>query len=136
MTTNSGPHLSLWKHGLGVVPDEVWSRTELQTLVLADNELTGVSERICELRQLRMLDLGHNRLGSLPESLGRLENLSDFLYLHDNRMTTLPGSLARLQRLRYLNISENAFEALPEAVTAMRGLIELRVTDNRLTELP
>jgi Leucine-rich repeat (LRR) protein len=78
----------------------------------------------------------HNRLRALPISLGRLEGLSDFLYLHDNELTQLPDSLSRLQRLRYLDISENAFEIFPEVVTTMRGLIELRVTDNHLTELP
>ena len=130
------PHLSLWGQGLGVVPDEVWLRTDLQTLVLADNDLTEVSERVEDLSKLRMLDLGHNRLRELPISLGRLEGLSDFLYLHDNRRKHLPDSLSRLQRLRYLNISENAFEVFPEVVTTMRSLIELRVTGNRLTELP
>src|SRR6516225_6012777 len=98
------PHLSLWGQGLGVVPDEVWLRTDLQTLVLADNNLTEVSERVGDLSKLRMLDLGHNRLRELPVSLGRLER-SDFLYLHDNRLARLPDSLSRLQRLRYLNIS-------------------------------
>jgi hypothetical protein len=34
------PHLSLWRQGLGVVPDEVWRRTDLRTLLLADNDLT------------------------------------------------------------------------------------------------
>ena len=131
-----GPHLSLWKQKLGVVPDEVWLRTDLQTLVLADNDLTEISERVGDLASLRMLDLGHNRLSDLPAGLGRLEDLSDFLYLHDNRLTKLPDTLRGLQRLRYLNISENAFEIFPEVVTAMRGLIELRVTDNRLNELP
>ena len=32
--------------------------------------------------------------------------------------------------------SENKFYVLPEAVTNMAGLIEPRVTDNRLTSLP
>src|SRR5690242_12001387 len=118
------PHLSLWKQRLGAVPDEVWLRTDLQTLVLADNDLTEISERVGDLGQLRMLDLGHNRLSELPAGLGRLEALRDFLYLHDNQLTQLPASLGRLQRLRYLNISENAFEVFPEAVTAMGGLIE------------
>jgi Leucine-rich repeat (LRR) protein len=132
----SGMHLSLWKQALGVVPDDVWDRTDLKTLVLADNGLTEVSHRIGELRNLRMLDLGHNKLSQIPESLGGLEALTDFLYLHDNELTALPPSLRQLTRLCYLNISENKFEVLPESVTEMSGLIELRVTDNRLTGLP
>ena len=51
------PHLSLWRQGLGVVPDEVWLRIDLLTLVLADNDLTEISERVGDLSKLRMLDL-------------------------------------------------------------------------------
>ena len=129
-------HLSLWKQALGFVPDDVWERTDLLTLVLAGNGLTEVSGRIGELRNLRMLDLGHNKLRQIPESLGSLEGLADFLYLHDNELAELPASLRRLIRLRYLNISKNTFENLPAAVTQMSGLIELRATDNRMTNLP
>jgi hypothetical protein len=35
-------HLNLWKQHLRVVPDAVWERVELETLVLADNGLTAV----------------------------------------------------------------------------------------------
>lgn len=83
-----------------------------------------------------MLDLGHNQLTELPEELGELTGLRDFLYLHDNRLGSLPSSLQRLTRLRYLNISQNAFEEFPECVCGMTSLIELRVSDNPLTALP
>jgi len=69
---------------------------------LAENDLTEISESIGRLRHLRMLDLGHNALLSVPASIGTIETLCDFLYLHDNRLTTLPPSLGRLKRLRYL----------------------------------
>ncbi|HVN02558.1 MAG TPA: leucine-rich repeat domain-containing protein [Caulobacteraceae bacterium] len=95
-----GPDLSLWKQALGAVPDAVWARTDLRTLILADNDLTEISPRLGGLKALRTLDLGHNRLTALPESLGALEGLSDFLYLHDNRLAALPASLGRLTRLR------------------------------------
>lgn len=61
------------------------------------------------MQRLRMLDLGHNLLTSVPPTLGDLDALTDFLYLHDNRLNTLPASMARLIRLRYINISDNAF---------------------------
>ena len=76
-----------------------------------------------------MLDLGHNQLTRVPEALGDLEGLTDFLYLHDNRLTSLPSSLERLTKLRYLNISENAFEIWPESVCGMASLSELRASD-------
>jgi Leucine-rich repeat (LRR) protein len=59
--------LNLWKQRLGVVPESVWDRVELETLLLADNGLSALSPKIGTLTKLRMLDLGHNELTSLPE---------------------------------------------------------------------
>jgi len=89
MLRASPQDLSLWNQQLGHVPDGVWQRTDLETLVLAGNRLTQVSERIGSLRKLRMLDLGHNQLATVPAALGDLEGLTDFLYLNDNRLTSL-----------------------------------------------
>jgi Leucine-rich repeat (LRR) protein len=132
----SDRHLNLWKQQLGRVPESVWDHLDLETLVLADNGLTEISERIGALKKLRMLDLGHNLLARVPDALGDLDGLTDFLYLHDNRLTGLPDSMAQLTRLRYLNISDNALTALPAPVCAMTGLRELRASGNRLTSLP
>ena len=96
----------------------MWERTDLETLVLADNELSEISNHIGHLKKLRMLDLGHNRLTQVPDALADLDGLTDFLYLHDNQLTSLPASLARLTKLRYLNISENAFEIWPESISS------------------
>lgn len=129
-------HLNLWKKQLGRVPDDVWEQIDLETLVLADNGLAEISGQIGALKKLRMLDLGHNELTGVPEEIGDLDGLTDFLYLHDNRLSSLPASFSRLTRLRYLNISENRFSELPEAVCGMAELIELRATDNLLAALP
>src|SRR6516162_4330932 len=81
---------------------------------------------LCKLKHLRTLDLGHNQLASLPQNLGDLTELSDFLYLHDNRLTTVPSSIRRLQKLRYLNISDNLISAFPGSICSLSNLIELR----------
>jgi Leucine-rich repeat (LRR) protein len=132
----SASHLNLWKQRLGRVPEWVWERTQIETLVLADNKLLEVSGQIGTLKKLRMLDLGHNQLAHLPDALGDLDGLTDFLYLHDNQLSSLPPSLASLTKLRYLNIGENAFDVLPESIFCMTSLIELRASGNRLTSLP
>ena len=40
----SAVHLSLWKKSPGRVPDWVWQKTGLETLVLAENDLSEVSD--------------------------------------------------------------------------------------------
>jgi Leucine-rich repeat (LRR) protein len=86
MRDTSAPQLSLWKKRLGQVPESVWAQTELESLVLADNNLSSISERVGLLIRLRMLDLGHNKLTRIPDALGDLVGLTDFLYLHDNQL--------------------------------------------------
>jgi Leucine-rich repeat (LRR) protein len=75
--------LNLWKKNLGTLPDEIWNDATISVLILADNALQTISSRIGELQLLRTLDLGHNRLADLPDELGNLIELRDFLYLHD-----------------------------------------------------
>jgi Leucine-rich repeat (LRR) protein len=49
----------------GQVPDEVFSLAHMETLIIADNDLTSVPDAIGTLTQLRTLDLGHNALTEL-----------------------------------------------------------------------
>ena len=44
------PHLNLWKQRLGRVPESVWKQVDLETLVLADNDLTEVPAKIGDLK--------------------------------------------------------------------------------------
>jgi len=37
--------LNLWKKHLGSVPDHVWEQIELETLILADNDLSEISNK-------------------------------------------------------------------------------------------
>jgi len=61
--TNSNPWTCTTR-GVGKVPKYVWQMLALETLNLADNGLTSLSEEIGNLAHLTMLDLGHNRLSS------------------------------------------------------------------------
>ncbi|MGW1178332.1 GNAT family N-acetyltransferase [Kitasatospora sp. NPDC002543] len=128
--------LNLWRRPLGEVPAEVWDRTELTVLILAETGICELPPRIGRLTGLRTLDLGHNRLAALPVELFGLTGLGDFLYLHDNELTSLPEELGRLTALRYLNVGENRLAELPSAVGRLASLVELRAQHNRLTVLP
>ena len=58
--------------------------------------LSGVLER---LPQLKHLNLSHNQLTSIPESIGRLSQLVS-LDLSNNKLTELPSSLRGLTQLQ------------------------------------
>lgn len=139
-------HLSRWKQALGTVLDDVWDNVGLRTPVLADNNLIELSDRIGELRKLQMLDLGHNKLRRLPQSLGDLDALTDFLYLHDNalvelpkslrRLTRLPVSITGLTRLRELHARNNRLITLLDAIGALTELRQIDLRGNPILSLP
>ena len=96
--------LNLWKENLGIVPPEIWNNSKITALIL-DNALSAISPRIGEFQDLRTLDLGHNELAELPNELGTLVKLRDFLYLHDNQLDSLPQSLEGVWRRLFLRWS-------------------------------
>ena len=128
--------LNYWKQPLAGVPDEVWTTPQLEALILAETGLTTVHAAIGRLTSLRMLDLGHNAIAMLPDAIGDLTGLTDFLYLHDNRLTRLPDAIGRLTRLQYLNAGDNPIAVLPEAIGDMAGLVEVRLDATSLATLP
>jgi Leucine-rich repeat (LRR) protein len=72
----------------------MWDQNALEVLVLA---ATGSQRyRLGLLSDLRMLYLGHNQLTTLPNSIGDLVGLIDYLYLHDNRLRSPPLSIGQL----------------------------------------
>lgn len=125
--------LNLWKKQLGSVPDWVWDRTDLETLVLADNDLREVSDLIGRLKRLRMLDLGHNRLARVPATLGDLDGLTDFLYLHDKQLTSLPEAIGSCLELRQIDLRANPLTHLPASIAQLPRLEKL---DLRWVDLP
>ena len=66
MQDSAEPIFTLWKKELGVVPAWVWERTELETLVLADNGLTDLSDRIGGLKKLPDSILLSSRASEAP----------------------------------------------------------------------
>jgi Leucine-rich repeat (LRR) protein len=146
MQDPAGPNLSLWNKGLGVVPTWVWERTELETLVLAENGLSDLPDRIGGLKKLRMLDLGHNKLTRLSLSAGQSTDHAASI-----AAATGKASLSEPQREcvrndprgRYpygkpdeLRVTDNRLTSIPDRVGRLSRLRELHLRNNKLTSLP
>ncbi len=86
------------------------------------------------LRTLRALDLGNNRVGgALPQALAQAPNL-EILRLGQNRFTgILPQNLASLTRLRELDLSDNLLADTLGQCWTLTGLESLNLSGNRFT---
>jgi Leucine-rich repeat (LRR) protein len=88
---------------------------------------------MAELIELNLAD--NNGLGTLPPSIGNLQNLQK-LDVRYCGLTTLPASFGNLKRLEYLQMWGNEFTELPHSILEMTALRDLHLNHNKLTTLP
>lgn len=133
----------------------------LQSLMVSDVDLNRVENRIIKLKKLQILNLSHNVIRHLPESMNQMHVLAELhlshnkicdvnhkvfmgnlsktlrlLDLSDNEMQYLPHTLVHLQNLVNLNISGNKLCSLPISLGKLHNLKFLTASKNRLIELP
>ncbi|MFB3390081.1 leucine-rich repeat domain-containing protein [Flavobacterium sp. LAR06] len=121
---------------LKVLMPDILAIANLTELILFGNP--GIEEFpdfICQLRNLRTLDLGSTNITGLPESIDQLPNLTH-LAAYETKVRELPGSIGMLSKLKVLDISRSRLERLPGSVSGLLSLTRLDVADNRITELP
>jgi len=97
--------------GLTEIPKDVFLRTDLVSLDLSNNKLTGAPpSQIGRLTRLVSLDLSDNALTGLPAELGQLSDL-EVLDVSNNALTGLPLELGNLGRLRVLDLTGNPYSS-------------------------
>ena len=106
---SKGITLNLSSKGLIETPKYVFDRTDIETLDLSNNKLTGsLQAEIRFLQNLKVLDLSNNQFTGVPAEIGQLKNL-EVLDLSNNRITGLPLELGNLSNLKVLNLKGNEY---------------------------
>ena len=77
-----------------------------------------------ELATLKLVDLSHNQLVTVPDNLG-IGQLLDHLSLGHNKLTELPTDLRKFRTLDHLDISHNQIGAIAKVFHTV--LTQLRV---------
>ena len=76
----------------------------LELLILSENHLTSLPESAANLKNLKRLDLRHNKLvGDLPKVVYQLDSMVQ-LFLNYNRLERLHPALANLTNLVNLDL--------------------------------
>lgn len=132
-------------------------QSKASNLELDDFDLNYFPEVLLNCTELTCLNLGHNRLTSLPGQLFQLKNIIN-LNLEYNSLDKFPVVLKGLPRLQTLNISHNpirslifvgalselevlwcnscCLQALPEEIGNLVNLHTLGARHNQLQNLP
>lgn len=118
--------LDLSNQGLTSVPQYVFAMTELQEFDLSVNNLTGaLPAEIRHLKNLKVLNVSHNKMTGIPAEIGQLSNLVTLDYSY-NQITGMPYEMANLKNLRTLNLTGNNFSEYDLAIIT-KDLPDLRV---------
>ncbi|XP_072440686.1 leucine-rich repeat and calponin homology domain-containing protein 1 isoform X1 [Chiloscyllium punctatum] len=101
---------------------------------LSKNRLSEIPLELCHFVSLEMLNLYHNCIKVIPDSIINLQTLTN-LNLSRNQLSTLPLCLCALP-LKVLIASNNKLVSLPEDIGQLKCLMELDVSCNEITSLP
>eukprot|EP00892_Ulva_mutabilis_P010620 jgi/Ulvmu1/7930/UM004_0162.1 len=104
-------------------------------LNLAHNLIGSLPETIAGcMANVQELDVSYNRLQCLPQGIRIMASLCA-ISLRCNRLTQLPN-LGGLHALRYLDASDNMLMEIPASLGDCHNLCHLNLSGNRLTVIP
>ena len=81
------------------------------------------------------LNLSHNRLSSLPDSIFGFLHLKELDVSHNN-LLELPSSICLLDKLRKMDLSNNQISRLPQGLEQLQSLEKLNLSNNPLQHIP
>ena len=92
-------------------------------LVESDTDLTYIPDSVGKLDQLTYFRLfGNHNLTSIPDSVWNLSNLTRLDLNYNNGLTTVPDSLWNLSNLTYLSIQYSRINPLPASMWNLSNL--------------
>ncbi|MGJ8667822.1 MAG: leucine-rich repeat domain-containing protein [Patiriisocius sp.] len=127
-TWNLNEPVKTW-HGVTVEDNAVVG------LSLLFNNLEGtIPNTLGNLEQLKKLELSFNKLsGTIPATIGDLEDLKVFAVNGNELVGTIPTTFGNLENLEQLHLSSNNLEGtIPVAIGNLENLQVLNVFDNNL----
>nr|XP_057922979.1 volume-regulated anion channel subunit LRRC8D-like [Doryrhamphus excisus]XP_057923075.1 volume-regulated anion channel subunit LRRC8D-like [Doryrhamphus excisus] len=119
------------------IPHAIFSLINLQELDLKSNNIRTIEEIVSfqHLKRLTCLKLWHNKITTIPASIGQVKSLES-LHLSHNKLESLPPALFKLPKLRHLDVAHNFITVLPPDVGLLLDLQHLDITSNKLEVLP
>ncbi|POM59479.1 Adenylate cyclase-like protein [Phytophthora palmivora] len=133
------------------LPSCLQTTATLTTIRASCNLIQTFSPKLWKLREIRYLDLSHNRLKELPYVEGDLKLLREtrewqvgvgllvmlqVLLLNNNRLVEVPKSIEKCGELTLLDLSNNQLASLSDEIPALTSLQRLMLNHNALRTLP
>ncbi len=113
------------------VPDWIYNATDLEVLLLDNNQITRLPKELSNLKKLKRIYWRNNQLGDEKIKLPKLDGVEK-IDLSGNGLSKLPG-VHRLKNLKELILENNDFNKLPTwRGRRLKKLKELDISSNPL----
>ena len=107
----------------------------LTELYLSNNYFFDIPESICNMKQLRILDMSYNRLTFFPEYFAKLQCL-EVLNLTWNKLPVLPKSILLLPVLKTLILHHNQIHTIDKEISRCSSLLRVDLSHNQISFVP
>lgn len=127
--TQECERISLVRNQIEKLPDE-FKCPKLVSLFLSENPLSSsvLESFLFNLHSLRVLDLSHTQIESVPSSVAQLQ-LLEFLTLSSTNIKELPIEICSLSRLQFLDLSYcRVLTSLPPEMSKLTSLKRLHLS--------
>ena len=105
------------------------------TLYIEMAQLKIIPNCVFSMTNLDFLSLENNHISQIQSGISNLTKLKD-LYLWSNKLSSLPNDFGLLTNLQILDLSDNYFKSIPNQITNLTKLEELYLHDNNIVSIP
>lgn len=130
--------LALSHNALAALPDALYGAlTHITSVDLSYNKFDSVPEAVLRAGHIDQVHMAGNALRAVPAGIARLHNLR-VLDLGSNRIASFDsGALAGLRHLRRVDLRDNDLPAFPRELLAVPTLTDVILSENRrIREVP
>jgi Leucine-rich repeat (LRR) protein len=119
----------------------VWIHENRVThLMIQEKNISILPESIGDMEKIEILNISHNSITDLPQSLGNLWRTPlvewGSFNLSNNTISTLPSSLEETRYLLAIDFSHNQFSEFPSVITQLDSLQRVTMNNNTVSEIP
>ena len=122
-------NLDIRRNRFEILPDVI-AKLSIRSLNASGNKIKDVSI-LKNAKELRVLDLSSNAIGSLKQFLP-ISNELRTLNLSCNLIKEIDGFVEYLRSVERLNLSSNVIETIPSGVSALESIEELDLSSNKI----
>ncbi|XP_066292597.1 uncharacterized protein [Branchiostoma lanceolatum] len=134
--TSSSTELDLSHKCLRRIPSAVFSLKDVELLDVSDNPLGSIPVNIASLTNLKELRAVGCDVREVSGNISRCTYLSRVDFSRNPRLAALPASMKQLRYLKRVALSGCELKSLPENLTLLAAVETLDLSQNELTSLP